>query len=174
MESQVGPQTQILPKGPCWARSATDFDVDNTEFLTPSVITGARERPDIVLIKDNTCMILELTVGFETNMAKNSKRKLVRYTNLINRLKATYQIHYVDLSMGAIGVIGNGNEDLKKMFVQQGLKYNDLQNVFEILGLECKESEYLIRKIINVCIRTTYYLFCQRNKQWEEPSLMAW
>ena len=149
-------------------------DVNDSEFLTPSVITGDEERPDIVIIKDKKCMILELTVGFETNMEKNSKRKLEKYTNLINRLKASYQIQYIDLSMGAIGVIGNGNKDLKEMFMKLGLKHVDLQKAIVELGLEPNESDYVMRKIINICIRTTYFIFCQRNKQWEEPSLMAW
>ena len=46
-------------------------DVNNSEFQTPSVITGNDKRPDIVVLKDKTCMILELTVGFETNILKN-------------------------------------------------------------------------------------------------------
>ena len=37
-------------------------DVNNSEFQTPSVITGNDKRPDIVVLKDKTCMILELTV----------------------------------------------------------------------------------------------------------------
>ena len=98
-------------------------------------------------------MILELTVGFETNMEKNSKRKFKRYTNLITRLKEHYDILYVDLSMGAIGVIGNGNKELQKMFDQQGIKYKDLQRALETMGLEPSEYDYLVRKIINVCIR---------------------
>ena len=41
-------------------------DVENTEFLTPAIITGDSERPDIVVIKDKECKVLELTIGFET------------------------------------------------------------------------------------------------------------
>ena len=149
-------------------------DIENSEFLTPSVITGDMERPDIVVIKDRKCMLLELTVGFETNLEKNSKRKIERYRNLINRLKATYQVQYIDLSMGAIGVIGRGNKEFQKIFKTLGLTYLDFQKAIVELGLDANESSYLVRKIINICIRTTYFLFCQRNKKWEEPSLMAW
>ena len=54
-------------------------DVNNAEFETPSGITGDDKRPDIVVMKGKTCMILELTVGSETNLLKSSKRKLGNY-----------------------------------------------------------------------------------------------
>ena len=46
-------------------------------FDNPSVITGTDDRPDMVVLnntKDKIC-VAELTVGFETNIAKNCKRK---------------------------------------------------------------------------------------------------
>ena len=69
-------------------------DVNNSEFQTPSVITGNNKRPDIVVLKDKTCMILELTVGFETNILKNSKRKLENYKDLVQRLEEKYDVKY--------------------------------------------------------------------------------
>ena len=104
-------------------------------------------------------MILELTVGFETNMKKNTERKGNHYKELISRLNNTYKVRFVNLSMGGIGVIG---------------KDSNLQKIFMEMGLGKAETTYLIRRIINVCIRSTYYVFCQRNKPWEPPSLLAW
>ena len=134
-------------------------DVENTEFLTPSIITGDEQRPDLVVIKDKSCKVLELTVGFETNMVKNSQRKSERYKNLITRLATNYNVEYFDLSMGGIGVICSESKNLRKMFVD--------------LGLSTEESDYLVRKVISVCLRSTYYIFCRRNKNWEGPSLLA-
>ena len=68
-------------------------DVNNSEFQTPSVITGNDKRPDIVVLKDKTCMILELTVGFEKNILKNSKRKLENYKDLVKRLEEKYDVN---------------------------------------------------------------------------------
>ena len=135
-------------------------DVDDTEFHSPSVITGDRERPDIVVIKERECTILELTVGFETNMMKNSERKRKKYANLIERLESDYNVTYHDLSMGGIGTISKDSMNMIDMFQK--------------LGLLKEESTYLMRKVINVCIRSTYYIFCQRNKEWESPSLLYW
>ena len=103
---------------------------------------------------------MELTVGFETNITKNSQRKLNKYADLTKRLEKDYRVKYCDLSMGAIGVIGTDSKDI--------------QHTFEILGLSKDESNYLIRKIINVCLRTTYFIFCRRNKEWEAPNLLTW
>ena len=81
-------------------------DVDNSEFQTPSIITGNKNRSDIVILKGNLCLILELTVGFETNLRRNSERKFKNYKDLIIRLNDTYNFKFVNLSMGAIRVIG--------------------------------------------------------------------
>ena len=50
--------------------------VDLPGFITPSVITGDELRPDLLLAIENKLYILELTVGFETNLKINSDRKL--------------------------------------------------------------------------------------------------
>ena len=62
-------------------------------------------------------MVLELTVGFETNILKNSKRKLEDYKDLIKRLKETYDVKYVDLCMVAIGVIGKDSKGLQDSLI---------------------------------------------------------
>ena len=134
-------------------------DIENSEFHTPSVITGDEKRPDIVVVKEDLCMVLELTVGFETNMKKNTERKLNHYKDLIARLNNTYRVKFVNLSMGGVGIIG---------------KDSTVQKTFMEMGLEKAETMYLIRKIINVCLRSTYFIFCQRNKAWESPVLLAW
>ena len=135
-------------------------DITDSEFQTPSVITGDAERPDIVVMKERACYLMELTVGFETNIVKNSERKRNKYADLTRRLEKDYTVKYCDISMGAIGVIGTDSKDIR--------------NTFEKLGLLKDESNYLIRKMINVCLRSTYYIFCQRNKEWESPGLLTW
>ena len=50
--------------------------VDLPGFITPSVITGDQLRPDLLLAIENKVLyVLELTVGFETNLNSNSDRK---------------------------------------------------------------------------------------------------
>ena len=35
-------------------------------------------------------------------------------------------------------------------------------------GFEDKCETYCIRKMLNIAIRTSYYIFCCRNKEWSE------
>ena len=45
-------------------------------FSSPSIITGDDLDFDLLLkTKDNCLYILELTIGFETNLKKNAERK---------------------------------------------------------------------------------------------------
>ena len=135
-------------------------DVENSEFQTPSIITGLTERPDMIILKKNTCTMLELTVGFETNIVKNSQRKAAKYSNLLRTLNKSYTANYINLSMGAIGIIGNDSTNMTNAFID--------------LGLSEAEAKYIITKVINVCIRTTYFIFCQRNKEWQDHQLLTW
>ena len=61
--------------------------------------------------KDKICVV-ELTVGFETNIAKNCKRTEIRYKDLSSSLKQRFgNVKYFNLSMGAIGMIGKECKD---------------------------------------------------------------
>ena len=62
--------------------------------------------------------------------------------------------------MGAIGVIGESAKDLKR--------------ILNKIVADPQDINYLINRMINVCIRTTYYLFCKRNSKWERPELLSW
>ncbi len=56
-------------------------------FLNPSIVTGDKYRPDLQLArKDNCLYILELTVGYETNLRNNIKRNR-RNTQMLLRNK---------------------------------------------------------------------------------------
>ena len=49
--------------------------------MSPSLITGDSLRPDLLLLTGNKVLyILELTLGFETNIQANSVRKANKYT----------------------------------------------------------------------------------------------
>jgi hypothetical protein len=37
---------------------------------------------------------------------------------------------------------------------------------------QCRK--YYVRKIITICIRSSYYIFCKRNKEWDNPQLMPY
>ena len=144
----------LIPRG-----VSTKVYADIPGFLSPSCITGEDFRPDIVIKHEDDLWLVELTVGFETNILKNYERKK-RYDSLIADLKNTYRkVTYVNLSMGAIGVVGRDSNILDL------LRYFKLSNA---------DISYHVGKIMNICVRSTYYIFCRRNKDWLDPPLMEW
>ena len=111
--------------------------------------------------KDKICLV-ELTVGFETNIAKNCQREAICYKDLCSSLKQRFgNVKYLNLSMGAIGMIGNECEDFSGF-------------LDEHMELESPQMNYLVKKLISCCIRSTYYLFCMKDKQWVIPKLIYW
>ena len=80
------------------ANSSLFADLPN--FPSPSFITGDSLRPDLVLVLNNASIyVLELTVGFESNIKINSDRKVTKYRPLINHLHSSYStVTFVNLS----------------------------------------------------------------------------
>lgn len=136
-------------------------DCDPATFRSPSIITGDADRPDLVITSDNrNLLILELTVGYETNLEANFSRKNHKYKHLLKELNKTYNVKYVNLSMGCIGTIYSCSKSIKQCFKDMGMTDNN--------------SNYLITKTIEIAIRCSYYIFCRRGKEWDSPKLLSW
>jgi len=134
---------------------------DLDDYHSPSIITGDRYRPDLILKTPTTLYILELTVGFESNLKKNADRKNDKYKELISDLKNNYNdVKFINLSISSLGV-----------FSSECISFIEM---LENLDFDKKQHNYLIRKIMNIAIRTTYYIFCCRNKVWDDPDLMKY
>ena len=140
------------------------FYADVDGFENPSIIAGLEVRPDMIIVNSTirAIYVIELTIGFETNITKNCTRKTLHYKEFCNALKQRYDtVEYFNLSMGAIGVFGL---ECKKI-------YDFLDNV---LGLDVSQRSFIVRKLCRVCIRSTYYLFCMRDRKWNNPELLYW
>jgi len=147
--------SSIIPRN-----SSISFFCDIPGFTSPSLITGERYRPDMIIKKGNILWVLELTIGFETNILKNTQRKRDHYKTVIDDLKERYEkVNFVNLSLGASGVFG---------------KDNNFISLLKELGLTSQEISYNVSKLSNICIRATYYIFCSRNKDWSNPNLIDW
>ena len=134
--------------------------VDLPGFISPSVITGDELRPDLLLTIENKILyILELTVCFETNLKTNSDRKHEKYLTLITDQENVYdEVKFVNVSISSLGVFGESTNTLFDML--HDLKYDE------------RRIKYVKKKIIATCIRTSYYIFCRRNKDWNNPELL--
>ena len=123
---------------------------DLPSFPNPSVITGDDFRPDLlILTKDNCLYILELTVGYETNLRNNINCKRLKYEN---------SVKFINLPISALGVFDKESATFLKML--------------EDMHVDKTVTKYLIKRIINITIRSTYCIFCCRNKEWTKPYLL--
>jgi len=132
---------------------------DLPSFLSPRIITGDSLRPDLVLVTDTSLYILELTVGFESNLQIKSDRKKAKYHSLISDLTRTFSnINFINLSMSTLGLLGMSSESL--LLFSEDLKFDK------------PSSKCIIKRIVNISIRCSYYIFCLKNKPWTNPALL--
>ena len=132
---------------------------DLPAFLSPSLVTGGSLRPDLLLItKNKTLYILELTIGFETNIQVNRDRRALKYNPLHHSLRSTYrQINFINLSLGALGTVGSSSDSFSELL--------------KAVDFDSKTQKAILSRIMNITIRCTYYIFCCRNKPWTIPNL---
>ena len=101
----------------------------------------------------------ELTVGFESNLTKSTKRKHAKCKNLTEKLTKNFTtVNLINLSISSLGVFDK--------------ECQSFVNMLSDLGLDKQRQHHCYRKIISIAIRTTYYIFCRKNKEWEKPELM--
>ena len=133
---------------------------DLASFTSPCLITSDSLRPDLLLLTGNSVLyILELTLGFETNIQVNSIRKANKYNRLIKDLSSTYnKVTFVNLSTSALRVMGSS--------------YDSFLSLLQDLSFDKLVQKRIIMKTINIAIRTSYVISCLRNKTWNNPELL--
>lgn len=94
--------------------------------------------------------IVERTIGFEKNMEGNNRRKLEKCKSLKSNLLTKYDgVHYVNVSMSVCVL----EKDI----------FFELLRCFRVPG---NEIIFLTRRMTNLCIRSLYFIFLRRNKEW--------
>ena len=129
-------------------------------YINPLVIIGDENRPDMIITQNkSTIFVLELTVGFETNLDYNTKLKASKYREMLKSPENKFEkVNFVNLSMGALVIVG---------------AHSSVTNILKALGFQQQEIAYLIKKVMCCCIRGTHYVFCMRNKAWSQPSFLS-
>ena len=140
----------------------SDLYVDLPGYISPCVLTGDKLRPDLLITIQTKCIyILELTIGYESNLQNNATRKRQKYENLIKKQQKHYEkVKFVNLSISSLGVFSESSLGFIEML--KDLKFDE----------KCRK--YFVRKIINTCIRSSYYIFCMRNQEWNNPKLLSY
>ena len=126
---------------------------DLPAFMSPSFITGSAFLPDpLILTKEEILHTLELSIGFETNIQIISELKASKYYPLQQTLPPNYkQVKLINLSMGALGTIESPSESF--IYLLTSLGFND------------KVEQHILSNLINITIRSTYFIFCCRKNR---------
>ena len=134
--------------------------VDLPGFSNPSIITGDSHRPDLIIkASSGSLYLLEITVGSESNLESNFKRKYAKYVHLVTELCNSFKnVEFINLSKSSLGIFSRHCSSFFKTL-------HDLQ-------VGKLQKKYCIRRIMNIAIRTTYYIFCCRYKEWSNPPVM--
>ena len=132
---------------------------DVNGFLNFS-ITGENYRPDLLfLIQSKSLYVLELTVDLGSNLNNNAVRKKEKYLNLIKEMSRNYKfVKFVNLTISSLGVYSD--------------EYSTFSDMINDTGIDKKQQLYKIKKMINIAIRATHYIFCGRNRNWDSPDFM--
>lgn len=131
--------------------------VDIPEYDTPGNLFTS-QRPDIAFKKGNDVYVVELTICFETNFEKSRNFKMNRYNHLETNLKDTkhnLKTFYIEFS--SLGFCTPSIIELTRLLRPLDV---DVKRMIEI------SSE--------VCIRTSYYIFNRRDKEWTKPETLKY
>ena len=135
------------------------FYVDLPQYLC--LITGDDLRPDMLISTSNALYVVELSVGFETNLNNNASRKFEKFRYLLHDLKSKYRlVKFVNLSVSSFGIFGQS--------------YNSFIEMCTDLFINTGHTNYLMTKLTITIIRTMYYIFCMRSKPWTNPELLPY
>lgn len=114
-------------------------------------------RPDVVIMINQRIIVIELTICFETNTEKSRNYKQGRYKQLRDDLSIqceSFDIIFVEFTtLGFISTLSN----------------NPFQKLLKELDINYDRTIY---KCMETAIRASYFIFCRRNKIWNEPQLL--
>src|SRR5215469_6046301 len=119
----------------------------------PSLIQESNCRPDIVLTSEEgkTCIIIQLTVPYESNMSERHEAKMAKYEELCSSIcHQGLKTLLFAVEVGARGFCGTSAYNLLKQ-----------------LGLPSQQKTRYVRAIAEAAERASYWIWLKRNdKEW--------
>ena len=105
---------------------------------------------------DGIVLIVSIVIN---KICSNKIKNIIIITILIKEMSRNYSCEkFVNLSMSSFGVFSNECSPFSDMI-------NDI-------AIDKKQQLYIIKKMINIAIGVTYYIFCCRNRDWESTDVM--
>ena len=130
--------------------SDNKLDADLVGFQTPSVLFR-QHRPDACIVTSKGEIY---AICYEHNTKKAHEYKEQRYRNLQDEIEIEYSIFkVVFIEITTLGLMPKTTIECKKLLLKQ----------FKV------DYDRLFSKCCEVAVRTSYYIFCRRNKEWTHP-----
>ncbi|CAB4044403.1 Hypothetical predicted protein, partial [Paramuricea clavata] len=142
--------------------SGSHLYVDLPGYKSPSIITGDTYRPDLLLSdpQPEHSILLNLQLASNQIFKKTLSVKKSKYKELIREQNDHFNsVKFVNLSISSLGVLSKECSTFIEML-------NDF-------GFQKQHQNYCIRRMTTIAIRTTYHIFCCRNKEWMNPELLS-
>ena len=73
--------------------------------------------------------------------------------------KAYDRLKFANLCISSLGIFGNSPDSFLQMCHD--------------IGIDKHHLNFIVTKLSTIIIRTTYYIFCMRNKPWGQPELLT-
>ena len=88
----------------------------------------------------------------------NAERKHEKYYQLTRDLSSDcHSVKFINLSLSALGIFGKSCERFIDMCKE--------------LEFDKQHTDFIVRKLSTIIIRSTYYIFCMGNMLWTNPDL---
>ena len=128
------------------------------------MITGDSLSPDLVLVLYKTTIyMLELNVGFESNIKVNSDRKADKYYPFLINLWTEYtNVNLFNLSMSAAGKFGTSSNTFLQMLNYLNFNQNLAHYIF-MKASNIAVRDALIKFIAEVINKGQFLLYCNIN-----------
>ena len=115
------------------------------------------QRLDIAILDNESIIVIELNVCYGTNTKKSREYKINRYKDLKTQLidpSKKLRVFFVEFT--SLGFISKESYEPSCKYLKE-IKVN---------------YEHAIYKCMETIIRSSYYIFCRRNKSWIDPDLL--
>ena len=136
------------------------IDLRSAPVQFPPHILVTLERPDIVIYSSilSVVIMIELTSPAEENIEKWRKEKSTKYNMVAEYIKdgGIWKPYVFTIEVGARGYVNN-----------------TINKTCRILGIDSKATASLIKDASRTAIRTSHFIWINRNnKVWRAPEMM--
>ena len=138
-----------------WTEKGYEIYANLEGYTTTNVLFNGNVRADIAVKKGNDSTTVELTCCFETNLLKSHKFKKEKYDKLDKKLKSKLNLNKLYIEVTSLGLTPKTNRCFDILLKSNGINRYRMK-----------------KKICEVALRSSYYVYTQTNYIWKEIDIL--